>query len=216
MKSLRILAALLPLALGACSMTTFKNLPQAVAEDCPKALTGAWLAREEHADEPSDFGLVVHADCTVESRDAKHGKRPAAGALPRLKFLHEAAGDDVAWIETSAAFDLVDIKPGEGEADGFMAIAWKVDSNKLTLRQVDDRHVAALILDGAIEGNSHIKHQNRSTEVVNRVDEDAAATAALFRSYELFADKPLEFTRVGDDSRALERVVKAAAKKAKK
>jgi hypothetical protein len=212
-----LVALLLPLALGACSMTTFKNLPQGVAEDCPKAAVGAWLAREERPAEPADFGLVVHADCTVESRDAKHGKRPASGPLPRLRFLHEAAGDEVALIDTGAAFDLVDVKRSEDmPAGSFMAFAWKVESNALTLRQIDDRRVATLIVQGAIQGTAQAKHHNRGTEIANAVEEDAAATANLFRAYDLFSDKPLEFKRVGEDAKALERALRPAAKKAKK
>ena len=113
MRSIRALVALLPLALSACQMTAFESLPQGAANDCPKPLVGAWLGQEEKHGDVSDFGIVVHADCTVESR-SKGEKHPASGPLPQLSVLHQ--GDqEIVLVGTVAAFDLADLKPTQDD-----------------------------------------------------------------------------------------------------
>lgn len=212
MRILHCFAALLPLALGACQMTAFGSLPQGASNDCPKPLVGAWLAQEEKRGEPSDFGIVVHADCTVESR-SKGEKRPASGPLPQLSVLRQAGSDEIVLIGTAAAFDLADIKPtnADEKPGGYMAFAWKRDDITVELRGIDDRRVATLIVQGAIQGDAHAHQTNRQTEIENFVTEDAAGAARVLSTYDLFdARNPMRFRRVGDDAKALERSMRFA------
>lgn len=213
-----LFAALLPLALGACQMTAFEALPEGATTACPKGLPGAWVAQDESKpNEPTDFGVLIHADCSIESR-SKGVKHPASGALPKLTFA-TAAGEELMLIDTVAALDLAELKPGDDEhkPSGYVAFAFKREGAIVELRSVDDRRVATLIVQGAVQGTTHVEHSNRNTEISNLVKEDAAGTARVLASYDLFdREDKMRFRRVGDDARALDRAVKAAGKKARK
>ena len=203
------------LALSACQTTVLEHMPQGASSECPLPARGAWIAVEEDGQDATDFGLLVHADCTLESR-GKDGPHPAKPPLPQAKFF-VGAGKNLVFIATTDAYELAEVKPDTANPDkgGFMVFAWQRHGDLLELQVPDHRHVAHLIVDGAIRGRTLWNRQDEVVTAYNFLSGDEAAIAQLLARTDLFGEvKAMRLRHVGDDEKGLNRALRAATSKA--
>jgi len=214
---LHIAVILASLALCACQTTIVEHLPQGATADCPAPVRGAWIAIEDDGREASDFGVIVHADCTLESR-GKDGAHPAHPPLPHAQFF-SGAGKDLVLIPTSDAYELAEVKPDEKTYDkaGFIFFAWRRHGDVLELQAPDHRYVANLIVNGAVHGRTLWNSEGQAASTYNFLSGDDAAIAQMLTRFDLFGEvKAMRLRRVGDDEKALNRALRAATSKAEK
>lgn len=216
-RKLRMGVVLASLALCACQTTIVEHVPQGAKAECPTPVRGAWIAIEDDGQEASDFGVLVHDDCTLESR-GKDGAHPAHPPLPRAHFF-SGAGKELALIPSADAYELAEIKPDEkteGKA-GFVFFAWQRHGDMLELQPPDHRYVANLIVNGAVHGRTLWNGEDQVASVHNFLSGDEAAIAQLFTRFDLFGEvKAMRLRHVGDDEKALNRALRAATSKAEK
>ena len=215
--SLRVCVILASLALGACQMTVVEHVPQGAKTECPASVVGAWIALEDDGQDASDFGLLVHDDCTLESR-GKDAAHPAHPPLPHLQFF-SGAGKDIAFIPTPDAFELGEVKPDDKGYDkaGFMFFAWRRHGDVLELQAPDHRHVASLIVNGAVHGKTLWDNEDQVSSAYNFLSGDEAAIGQLLSHTDLFGDvKTMRLRRVGGDEKALNRALRAATSRSMK
>jgi len=209
-RSMRTLALLLPLAgvLAGCQVTALQRAPTGATGECPKELRGAWIALDDQGREESDFGVWVHDDCGVESRE-KGKARPAQQPLPHLATF---AGNGRPYVMVTVA----DARTLLGEEtrdeqmpdDALLFFRWSRDEQLLTLQQPDHRRVATLVVQGAVPGRVRWENNGGSSLLTGDADQIADA----LRRMDLVDDgEALRFKRVGDDGRALDRAIKRAA-----
>lgn len=199
------------LALSACQTTIVEHLPQGAKTECPAAVFGAWIAVEDDGQDASDFGLLVHRDCTLESRGTE-GAHPSRPPLPHLQFF-SAAGKDLAFIATPDAYELGEVKPDDtsNAKAGFMLFAWQRHGDLLELQAPDHRHVANLIVNGAVHGRTQWNNEDQLASVYNFLAGDEAAIAQLLLHTDLFGDvKVTRLRHVGGDDKALNRALRSA------
>jgi len=207
------------LALSACQTTVVEHLPEGAKSECPAPVVGAWIAVEDDGQDASDFGLLVHQDCTLESR-GKDGAHPAKPPLPHLQFF-TGAGKEIALLPTPSAYELAEVKPDKSsditshDISGFMVFAWQRHGDLLELQAPDHRHVANLIVDGAVHGRTLWDNKDQLATVNNFLSGDEAAIAQLLTHTDLFGDtKTMRLRRAGNDEKALNRALRAATSRA--
>ena len=218
MKSLpRVCVILASLALCACQTTIVEHVPQGAKAECPAPVLGAWIAIEDDGQEAPDFGVLVHSDCTLESR-GKDGAHPAHPPLPHAQFF-SGAGKDLVLIPTADAYELAEVKPDEKTDNkaGFIVFAWQRHGDVLELQAPDHRYVANLIVNGAVHGRTLWNGVDQATSVSNFLSGDDAAIAQVLTHFDLFGEvKAMRLRRVGDDAKTLNRALRAATSKAEK
>jgi hypothetical protein len=204
------------LALAGCQTTVIERLPQSAKTECPTPVLGAWIAVEDDGQDAADFGLLVHNDCTLESR-GKDGAHPAHPPLPHLQFF-TGAGKQLVLLTTPAAYELAEVKPDKSyDMTGFMIFAWQRHGDVLELQAPDHRHVANLIVNGAVHGRTLWDNKDQVATVYNFLSGDEAAIEQLLTHTDLFGDtKSMRLRRVGNDDKALNRALRAATSKAMK
>ncbi len=214
-----ILLALLIATLCACQTTVLEHLPQGARSECPADVLGAWIAVEDDGQDTPDFGLLVHKDCTLESRDKDGSAHPAHSPLPHAQFF-SSAGKDLVFIPMTEAFELAAVKPDDKAnaraKTGCMVFAWRRYGNELALQAPDHRHVAHLIVDGVVSGRTAWSDDDRIIWAENVLRGDETAMAQLLAHTDLFGDtKSMRLRHVGNDEKALNRALRAATSKAK-
>jgi hypothetical protein len=212
------LALALPALLAGCQLTMVETLPAGATPTCPAEWRGAWIAIDESGRDDGDFGIVVHDDCGVESRD--HGNpHPAKPPLPHPAFFQTGKSKSLAFIGAADALDLIAAPTsdeGEKPSTGYVVLAWTREGDRMSLRQVDHRRVATLIVQGAVPGKVNWQSESTSSTLIGG---DPNLVAEIFNRYDFFEQSaPFSLRRVGDDAKALERALKRAGggQKAKK
>jgi len=204
-------AALALLALlSGCQLTMVESLPAGAVPTCPAEWRGAWIAVDEAGRDEGDFGVVVHDDCGIESRE-KGNPHPAKPPLPHPAFF-EARGKAIVFLGAADALELI-AAPSSDEnppsKEGYVALAWSRDGDRLSMRQIDHRRAATLIVQGALPGKVNWQSDGNSTVLIGG---DPNGVADTFNRYDfLDGGRGFNLRRVGGDVKALERALKSAA-----
>ena len=211
-KTIRSAAMLaLLVMLSGCQLTMVESLPAGAVPTCPKEWRGAWIAVDEAGRDDADFGIVVHEDCGVESRE-KGNPHPAKPPLPHPAFFLTSKGTALAFLGAADAFELIDAPVADGERrpdGGFVVLSWDREGDRMNMRQADHRRVATLIVQGALPGKVTWQSDNASTVIVGG---EPNVVADAFNRYDFFeGGGGFGLRRVGDDAKALERAIKRAA-----
>ena len=208
---MRALLALAPLMLlSGCQLTMVESLPAGAVPTCPAEWRGAWIAVDEAGRDDADFGIVVHDDCAVESRD--HGNpHPAKPPLPHPAFAQGNGGKALVFLGAADALELI-AAPGNDDnrpSVGYVVLSWSREGDRMNMRQADHRRAATLVVQGALPGKVNWQSDNASSVLIGG---DPNAVAESLTRYDLF-DNGAGFSlrRAGDDAKALERALKRAA-----
>ena len=196
--------------LSGCQLTMVENLPAGAVPTCPAEWRGAWIAVDEAGRDDGDFGIVVHDDCGVESRE-KGNPHPAKPPLPKPAFFQANGGKQLVFLGAADAFDLIAAPSADGEKPsvGYVVLAWTREGERMNMRQADHRRAATLIVQGALPGKVNWQNDGSTSTVI--VGGDPTSVADAFGRYDFFeGGGGFSLRRVGDDVKALERALKRA------
>jgi len=196
--------------LSGCQLTMVESLPAGAVPTCPAEWRGAWIAVDEAGRDDADFGIVVHPDCGVESRE-KGNPHPAKPPLPKPAFFQGSNGKQLVFLGAADAFELIAAPSNEGDQPpvGYVVLAWTREGERMNMKQADHRRVATLVVQGALPGKVNWQSENTSTVIIGG---EPNAVAEAFGRYDFFeGGGGFSLRRVGDDVKALERALKRAA-----
>lgn len=202
-----IVAVVLAAALTACSTTSVQVLPTGASKDCPAEVRGGFVGIDSGSGKDSGFGVFVDDDCAVlvfdREKDRKAAPVPVDVRWFRAYVLAKRADVDRAASKSAPSSDAF-----AKESYGYV-FGWSRDGDKLSIRHLDHRRVATLIVNGAIAGETHW----RGTDGDNLLTGSADDIAGTLERLDLFDRQSAGVLRyVGRDRKALERVLDKAGR----
>ena len=198
-------AALLSLGLAACSSTSLEVLPTGADANCPAEVRGGFVGLDSNTGADSAFGVFVDEQCAVQVYDREKDRKAAPVAVKthwRAPYVlidrHDAEAIDAAPASKS------DPLP---ETFRWLLFGWARDGDTLSIRHVDHRRVATLIVNGALAGETRWRGKDGDNVLTGSPDE----LAAVLERFDLLGDAPpAELRYVGRERKALERALAKA------
>lgn len=174
---MRALLLVLPLVLGACEMTVFRDRPPLPDGSCPEALTGAWQGGD--GSRGPDFYAAIDEDCAATLHLLEDGEWRSGHA--RLY-----AGNSHLFVAVADVRHLLDGDNEEVEAlpEGYFAWRMHAVGDTLHLAYPDHRYLAHLIIDGRLRGRVH-----KDRHLVVEVAEAAETLPDLLQRPEVFGNR---------------------------
>ncbi|HRQ63636.1 MAG TPA: hypothetical protein PKZ76_02005 [Xanthomonadaceae bacterium] len=174
---MRMLLLLVPVVLGACEMTVFRDRPIDPDGACPEALVGAWQGEEES--QGPGFYASIDENCGATLRLLEGGDWRSGQA--RLFVT-----DGHVFVAVADVRHLLDGEDEEVEAlpEGYFGWRMQVVGDTLHLAYPDHRHLAHLIIDGRLRGRVH-----KDRHLVVEVAEPAQSLPDLLQRRDLFGDR---------------------------
>lgn len=206
----RILRSYAPLALlftaGAvmcgCTETRFASPPGDQLQSCDPRWEGLWIPGPEP---DSGSAISVDAACALVMIDVPSNAGPTKHIPISVRFLH-ADGKDYVVVSDDALKDAVDIQPVYGVQPvptlTYFVARYTVDKDHINIHDVDDEHVATLIIAGKLEGTVSKTANNLHVFVTG----NAAHILEVVRDDSIFDAKPnLELERSNLSAEEFER-----------
>jgi hypothetical protein len=195
-----IAIACIALALAACQGTVLENAPGGVVSDCPEGWPGAWIGLDERGRD-DDTGFLIEAGCTITVIDFdSDGEQRKVVLKPhfagrdgsKLVLLRQ---DDVAKLFSD------ELRNIELDADALWPLRWGRDGDELVLVAPYHRRIAALIIEGVIDGETRWVARQSG---LNRIRAEGAELDALLAADWFWGREDIPLRRVGENSKSLE------------
>lgn len=196
------------LLLSACQMTVVESLPEGAVAGCEPEWKGAWIALDDEQRRDGDVGMIVDDSCTIEMVAREPEDVPANLRL-KPRFI-EQPGVSIVLFEHAEIAQLIEIEAGDADRPqgGWWPFQWARADGRLLLHAPDHRRVATLIVNAALDGETHWTARDSGFNVLRGTPEQLRTRLLDDRLFS--RDAPIRFERVGDDRRALERAMKKA------
>jgi len=197
--------------LAACQGTVTETLPEGASTNCPAALRGAWIGLDDGDGAHADAGVYVSDDCTTTVVETHIGATRTSTLVPRFLPVGEAGIVLYPHAEVARVLDWKSDTPQP--TGGWWPLEWRRSSKRLVLNLPDHRRIATLIVNGALDGEAHWTSGDSGYNVLRG---DAAAIRERLVDDKLFnRDHDIEFERVGDARRDLDRAIERARRDAR-
>ena len=167
-------------AMCGCTETRFASPPGDQLQSCDPRWEGLWIPGPE-----PDAGSAISVDaaCALVMIDVPSNGGPTKHIPISVRFLH-ADGKDYVVVSDDALKDAVDIQPVYGvqpvPTPTYFVARYTVDKDHINIHDVDDEHVATLIIAGKLEGtvsktanNLHVFVTGNAAHILDVVRDDS-------------------------------------------
>ena len=204
-----LLALLAVFTLAGCQVTVLENAPTGATNDCPAEWRGGFAGVEPSTRESAAFGVFIDEACKFEVYDRERSLAEAPRPISPKFF------PGVVLIESKDVAKITDARADQKEnfPIGWLPFAWQREDDELKLDAPDHRRIATLIVNGALDGETHWWSADSGA---NRLRGDADKQAQLLSTTKLFArGQPIVLRHVADERKEFERALERAHRKAK-